>query len=136
MEQSEKHEKHEKQEKGEKREKHEKGGTMGGAFVGGSILIWLGITFYLQNIGYLASDIWWAYFILGIGVILIVDGLAGAIRKHPGYLGLLIGGAVLGFLGLSSILSLWQNLWPLFIVLLGAAVIVGGLASRRRSPTP
>jgi len=130
-------EKAEKQEKSEKKEKQEKsGGTLGGALVGGSILIWLGISFYLQSIGYLSWQNWWAYFLLGLGVILIADGLVGSLQRNPGFVGMVIGGGVLAFIGAASILSTWQYLWPLFLVLLGIAVIVGGITARRRSPTP
>ena len=138
VEMAEKHEKHEKREKGEKREKREKsGGSMGGALLGGSILIWLGVSFYLQTIGVLSASIWWAYFLLGLGVILIAYGLVRVLQAGPAYTGLLIGGAVLAFIGAANIVSsVWQDAWPLFLILLGVAVIVGGLTARRRSPTP
>jgi hypothetical protein len=130
----EKEEKHEKHEKGEKREKGE--GGMGGALVGGSVLIWLGITFYLMTIGYLGSQVWWAYFVLGIGIILLVDGLVRGLQRSRAFPGLVIGGAVLVLVGATAIQTGLQNLWPLVFVLIGALIIVGGLAGRRRSPTP
>lgn len=134
MERGEKHEKHEKGEKNEKQEKG--GGSTGGALAGGSVLIWLGITFYLQRVGVLGADIWWAYFLLGIGGILIADGLVRSLQKDRAFPGLLIGGAVLVLIGATSIQSGWQDFWPLLLVVLGVAVIAGGLTSRRRSPTP
>jgi hypothetical protein len=131
------YEKGEKEEKHEKREKREKGrDEILGPLIGGSILIWLGLTFYYQTIGYLSSSIWWAYFVGGIGVILIGAGLATAIRGNRAYYGYLIGGAVLFLVGFAEIQGGWQNLWPLFIVVIGVAVIVGGVLGRRRSPTP
>jgi hypothetical protein len=133
-EKAEKHEKHEKGEKGEKQEKS--GGPLGGALVGGSVLIWLGITFYFQTIGVLSSNNSWAYFLLGMGVILMADGVVAAMQKRPAFIGLLIGGAAIALIGAGNILSSWQNLWPLFLILVGIAVIVGGFTARRRSPTP
>ena len=59
--------KHEKNEKG-------RGGDITGPLTGGLILIWLGVTFFLQQNGYIASDNWWAYFLTGIGAILIIQG--------------------------------------------------------------
>jgi len=52
-------EKGEKGEKREKNEKEEKGGrgSLLGAAVGGLILIWLGVSFYLEENGYLPGDI-------------------------------------------------------------------------------
>lgn len=137
----EKHEKHEKGEKGEKNEKGEKGegGGFLGALVGGSILIWLGVTFYLEQNGYLRSDIWWAYFLTGIGAILILQGVVFYTRGHRGF-GSVIGGAVLVFIGLSAIATSTVNLatefWPLLIVAMGVFVLAGGITSRRRAPRP
>src|SRR5579875_768758 len=105
---------HEKQEKNEKAEKGEKGrgpgGSLIGPIVGGLILIWLGVTFYLQESGVISSSNWWAYFLVGIGVILI---------------------------GLTYISNYsFGNLWPLILVAIGVAVIASAYAGRRRSPAP
>jgi hypothetical protein len=134
----EKHEKHEKNEKGEKNEKNEKGGGGGmlGALIGGLVLIWLGATVYFQEVGYLGSNLWPGYFVLGLGVILLADAFVRVAQGFRGYIGLAIGGAVLVFVGLTVIESNWQNFWPLILVVLGVAVIAGGLTGRRRSPTP
>ena len=110
-----------------------------GALVGGFILIWLGITFFLEENGNLPSDTWWAYFIGGIGVILVIQGVAIYARGRNG-VGSIIGGAILAFIGLSTIaanqFSISARLWPLLIVALGIFVLFAGLASRRRVPTP
>jgi lysylphosphatidylglycerol synthetase-like protein (DUF2156 family) len=107
--------------------------------VGGLLLIWLGITFFLEQNGYLASDIWWAYFVAGIGVILIVYGAALYTRGRPG-LGPVIGGFILVLIGLSTIaavsLSFAAKFWPLILVVLGFLVLATGLAARRRVPRP
>ncbi|MDA4128402.1 MAG: zinc-ribbon domain-containing protein [Thaumarchaeota archaeon] len=138
---------HEKREKNEKREKHEKSekgekgrsGDLTGPVVGGLILIWLGVTFYLEQIGYLSSSIWWAYFISGLGAILVFQGVLMYSRGRRGT-GPVIGGAILIFLGLTSIANYQFNFqgdfWPLILVALGVAVIVGGISSRRRVPSP
>ena len=137
----EKSEKNEKQEKHEKNEKGEKGGSGGflGAVVGGLILIWLGVTFFFQQNGYLPSDVWWAYFLSGIGVILILQGVVIYSRGHRG-LGSMIGGAVLLLIGMSAIattqFSFPTTLWPLFLVAVGVFVLFAGITSRRRVPAP
>jgi hypothetical protein len=134
-------EKYEKHEKSEKREKGEKasGGGMLGAVVGGLVLIWLGVTFFFEQNGNLSSDIWWAYFILGVGAILILEGVVIYTRGHYG-LGPIIGGAFLIFAGMSAIATndykIQSNLWPLAIVVIGLLVLLSGFAFRRRVPTP
>jgi hypothetical protein len=137
-EKAEKHEKHEKREKREKGEKGERGGLLG-AMMGGLILIWLGLTFFLDQNGYLAHDIWWAYFLLGVGAILILQGVVLYSRGRVG-LGPLIGGSIIVFVGLDAIaavqLNFSERFWPLIIVVLGVFVLVGGVASRRRVPKP
>jgi len=134
-EKSEKHEKHEKREKGEK----SVAGGMLGAVIAGVILMWLGITFYMEQNGYLASDIWWAYFILGVGITLILDGMFIYSRGHVG-MGPMIGGAFLIFGGLSAITTnnytFQTQLWPLAIVVIGAIVLIAGIALRGRVPRP
>ena len=134
-EKGEKHEKHEKREKGEK----SAGRGMRGAVVAGLILIWLGMTFFLEQNGYLASDIWWAYFIAGVGIVLILDGVVIYAKGRFG-LGPLIGGALLLFGGLGAITTnnyrYESQLWPLVIIVLGAIVLISGLTFRRRVPAP
>jgi len=128
---------HEKGEKAEKNEKQEKGGSgMGSALVGGAVLIWLGLTVYLQQTGVLSANNLGGYFLFGLGAILVVDGLARSLGGSRAYSGVTIGGAVLMFLGLAVIESAWQNFWPLILVALGIVVIVGGFSARRRSPSP
>ena len=135
---------HEKGEKHEKREKNEKGeksvhGGMLGPIVGGLILIWLGTAFFLEQNGNLPSDIWWAYFISGVGIILIVEGAYIYSRGHVG-IGPLIGGAFLTFAGLSAIsthnYTIPSQLGALAIVVMGVLVLVVGLTFRRRVPAP
>lgn len=131
----EKGEKHEKREKGEKSTYH----GMLGAIVAGLILIWLGITFFMEQNGYLPSDIWWAYFISGVGIVLVLDGVVIYSRGHIG-LGPVIGGALLMFGGLSAITTnnytFQSQLTPLVIVAIGVIVLVTGVAFRRRVPKP
>jgi len=129
----EKNEKHEKHEKGEKGEKG--GGGIIGPLIGGGILIWLGISFYLQQIGYFTSN-WWAVFIVGIGLILIVQGLLLYARNKRPNLGPFIGGSVLILIGLSFLYNSLGNIWPLILVVIGIAVLASAFTARRRTPNP
>ena len=83
-EKEEKREKEEKEEKEERREKREFGFI--GPLVGGLVLIFLGLAFYLQVTGFLRRGFVLAAFLVVIGVIVIVGGVYAAMlatRRHP-----------------------------------------------------
>ncbi len=135
MQKREKGEKGEKREKEEKGEKGEKGGDRSGAVVGGSILVWLGISLYLSQVNTIPGADWWAYFLSGLGVILILQGIVRRTRSGHPLTGSILGGAILLVIGLTSILGV-RGFWPLILVVIGAAVILSGINARRRSPRP
>ena len=83
----EKHEKSEKHEKGEKTEKHEKRqyGPMG-PIIGGVILIALGLFFYLMMTMNFPTQFTWAYFLMFVGIAIILSVIIGAMmasRRNP-----------------------------------------------------
>ncbi len=86
-EKSEKGEKREKREKEEKGEKHEKQGYgFIGPLIGGLILIFLGVTFWLEVNGTLAGAYVWSFFLLVVGIVIILAALyTGFVltRRHP-----------------------------------------------------
>ena len=138
----EKEEKHEKREKEEKREKKEpeKGGEdVLGAFVGGSIIILLGVLFFLAQIEAFSITWtnWWWYFIFGLGCILIAyAALRAAVATYRGTaVGPFIGGVILLFIGLAGVINI-ETWWPLILMAVGIAIIVGGLVAVARSPKP
>ena len=137
------HEKHEKQEKYEKREKQEKhekgrGGDIAGAITGGLILVLLGLLFYLAQAGILKITWgnWWEYFIIGIGFILIIQGLVRYAQRGHAYAGSFIGGIVLILVGFAFVSSVSYSLWPLILVIIGLGAIASAFTGRRRNPTP
>jgi uncharacterized membrane protein YvbJ len=83
----EKHEKEEKTEKGEQPEKYEKQEySVLGPLIGGSILIFLGIMFYLTVAGTINLRSVFPFFLIIIGAIVILGVIIGAVRakgKHP-----------------------------------------------------
>jgi hypothetical protein len=133
----EKSEKDEKREKGEKGEKEEKSGDKTGALVGGLILIWLGISFYLVQANYIGWNDWWPYLIIGIGVVLIAQAVIrySTSRFKGAAMGSLIGGAVLLIIGLAGIVGM-KDWWPLILIAIGVVVILGGVTARMRTPKP
>jgi hypothetical protein len=83
-EKGEKHEKQEKREKGEKGEKGEYGFL--GPLVGGLILIFLGVTWWLGINQTLDWKILWAFFLLMVGIVIILAAIYGAFvlrKRHP-----------------------------------------------------
>lgn len=138
-----KYEKREKEEKGEKHEKEEKrekpekgrGDDVSGAIFGGLVLVWLGISFYLQQINAIPGDRWWAYFAFGIGALLVLRGVIQYSRGWH-YTGSIVGGVVLMLVGFVFIEQLQVSFWPLILVVIGAAIVVSGLIGRKRVPKP
>ncbi len=137
---SEKNEKNEKDEGREKREKNEKNegpGAMWGAVMGGLILLWLGVTFLLQQYNYLSSSNWWMWFVGGLGVILVLRGAMLYIQTSSwgASSGLMVGGAILIFIATASYMGV-NEWWPFIFILLGAFVIFGAMMARKRTPRP
>ena len=87
QEKHEKHEKEEKMEKGEQPEKFEKREySVLGPLIGGSILILLGVMFYLAVAGVLNMRSIFPFFLIIIGAIVILGVAIGAVRarkKNP-----------------------------------------------------
>jgi len=138
----EKYEKHEKHEKREKGEKAEKGGGRApwvGPLFGGLIVIWLGFTFLLAASGTILWVDWWRWFLVGLGILLVVDGLILSVvrgRAYP-FIGFFIGGIIVFLIGLVPFgVVAASTLWPLFIIVIGVIIIIGVLVGRRRVPPP
>jgi hypothetical protein len=106
-----------------------------GSLIGGSILIWLGITFYLQQAGYFIAN-WWALFLIGLGVILILMGGLYSSRAHRPVISPFIGGAILLFIGLAFFYTIFNFFWPLILVIIGLAIVASAFTARRHSPEP
>jgi len=83
-EKAEKTEKREKAEKTEKREKREYGFL--GPLIGGLILIFVGLAFYLRVVLDIKTELVWAFFFVIIGIVIIAVAVYGAMmagRRHP-----------------------------------------------------
>ena len=130
----EKGEKHEKDEMSEKGEKHE--GDRSGALMGGLIIILLGTFILLSDQDMISETELWAYFLWGIGIILLLGGAwhyaSGRRLSAAGYL---LGGLALCILGGGTILG-YENAWAFVIVVIGIGVITMGLQARKRNPEP
>ena len=104
-------------------------GHGGGAWVGGAILIALGVIFLLQQMGYSLPANWWVVF-LAIPAIAALfsawrsyqrDGtIAGPAR------GALISGVILAIIAVAVFFNFDLGaIWPILLILLGVVVIAG-----------
>lgn len=132
-------EKGEKQGRNEKGEKSEKGGREGwvASVFAGLIIIWLGISIALPLTNYVVWTNWWPYFLMGLGVILILEGLILAMRRNHFYpfIGFFIGGAIVFLLGMGDAFRV-IDFWPYFIIVIGILIVVLAIFGRRRAPRP
>ncbi len=91
----------------------------------GLTIILLGVLLFLENQRLLRSDQWWMYFLIGLGVIFLLDA---ALRHQQGAAvrGRIIAGVIVGGLGVAFLFG-WSNWWPLILIVVGVGIIVGGL---------
>ncbi len=135
---SEKEEKQEKDEKG-RDEKEGKGmeekwrnDPLSGVIFG-LIVITLGVLFLLASQDKIAWEDWWAYFLLALGGIFILEVLLRSIM--PAYrrpiFGKLIAGVVLIAIGASNIYGL-GSWWPLIIIGVGVVIFFNAIFRSRK----
>jgi len=137
-------EKAEKQEKPEKKEESidEKWARDPlGTAMGALVLIWLGVVLLVANAGLLGTlvkwDNFWAWFLMGLGVIMVVEALIRLVVpafRRP-MLGKIIGGVVLFLIGASATFIKtfnWDKWWPIIPIAFGVAILLGGLFRKRQ----
>lgn len=117
------------QEKGEKdQEKSDKGGKwekdpLSGVFAG-MILILFGAV-YLGRSYMPDPDLWWAWFMAGIGVVFILNALLHSLRpewKRPVF-GSVIAGIALIILGMAFVYGV-EEWWPFMLVGIGVVMLI------------
>jgi len=100
---------------------------------GGLILILLGVLFLLSTMDYIPWGDWWAYFLLGLGVIFILEVIirssSRSYRQHSK--GKLIGGVVLIVIGGANIYGM-VNWWPLILIAVGIIIIFSSLRQTKK----
>ena len=101
--------------------------------IGGLIVILLGVLFLLRNMGYLWWTNWWAYFLVGLGVILLIDAFIRSTvpQYHRPVIGRVIGGIILIFIGAGNIYGI-SDWWPLILVGVGVGIIIGAVLKHRK----
>jgi hypothetical protein len=100
----------------------------GGPWIGGVILIGLGLIFLAQNFGMNFPKNWWAVFIL----IPAIGSLMAAWRNYEAsggaLTGAVVGPAVAGLIFVAMAVALfygvnWGLFWPIILILVGAGVM-------------
>lgn len=135
----EKEEKEEKEEKpGERRERPREEKWARDALaplIWGSIIIWIGLVLTALSLGTLPWLIWdnvWALILVGIGFILLAEVLIRVVM--PAYRRPVRGRLTLAFIlmivGVGGFIG-WELTWPLILVAIGVAIIVGALLRPR-----
>jgi len=99
--------------------------------MGGLVLILIGSIFLLAQTDRISWGHLWAYFLVGLGAILIVTGLLG-IGRHGRVVtrGRFIGGVVLIVIGAANIIGLnvW---WPYLLIVIGLVLVISALFTHR-----
>ena len=100
--------------------------------MGGLILVVLGVSFLLANQGLFTRGHWWEYFLVGLGLVFIIDW---AIRAFTGerlrFNGRLIVGIILIGVGL-IFLTNFGIFWPVILIVIGLIVLLAGILRNRR----
>jgi hypothetical protein len=116
-------------EREERRAAHRQWRDENNSWIGGAVLIGLGLIFLLQNFGFFYLQNWWALFILipAFGAF----GTAWALYRSNNHrfsvaaTGSLVTGVILTLLSLTFLLGLdFSLIWPFFLVLGGLSILV------------
>jgi hypothetical protein len=100
-------------------------------WLGGVILIALGVIFLLQNISGFSLGNWWALFILipAVGSLATAwrayqaQGRWGAAARNP-----LVGGLLLLAVAVIFLFGLdWGRIWPVFLIIAGVGALAGAV---------
>lgn len=99
----------------------------------GLIIAMIGLFLFLAAQGYIGWGKWWAYFLLGLGGIFIIEVIVRSVipEYRKPIFGKLVAGVVLICIGAGNIYGL-REWWPLIIIVVGVAILILGLRRVRR----
>ncbi|MBN1273650.1 MAG: hypothetical protein JXB26_15390 [Candidatus Aminicenantes bacterium] len=102
-----------------------RGGDPVSGVMGGLTLIFLGVLFLMTINDYISWSDWWAYLLIGLGIILIIEVVIRAFLPSSRHFsgGKLVIGCILIVLGATNIYGI-TRWWPLILIAVGIAVIL------------
>jgi hypothetical protein len=91
----------------------------------GLLLVLMGGLFLSTQQGWIAGDIWWKYFLIGMGGLFILDGLVHYTNPDFRYsvFGKFVAGGILVLIGLFFIFN-YTNWWPIVLIAAGCALLL------------
>ncbi len=99
---------------------------------GGLVLILLGVLFLLTEMGRIGWIDWWAYFLVGLGAIFLLEAFVRVFsaegRRGAG--GKVIAGLILIVIGGAHLIG-FEEWWPLILIAVGVGVLISGLLRRK-----
>ena len=100
--------------------------------MGGLILVVLGVSFIIANQGLITRVHWWEYFIVGLGLVFIIDWVIRSFTgERPRFSGRLIAGIILIGVGLVFLTNI-GIFWPVILIIIGLIVLLAGVLRNRR----
>ncbi len=122
---------HQEKERSSGKKKHKDDPLSG--ITGGLILILLGVLFLLANMDYISWSALGQYFVMGLGVVLILEAIIRSTSRsyRKDIKGKLMGGFVLIVIG-GSFVTGWSNWWPLILIAVGVGVLLSSLWKAKR----
>lgn len=107
-----------------------RGSWHGGPWIGGVVLIALGVIFLLQNFGYPIPENWWALFLLVPAVGAFMSAWS-SYQKSGGQITGAVRGGVIGGVLLTLLAGLlyfnidFGKFWPVVLIVIGASLLFG-----------
>lgn len=98
---------------------------------GGLILILLGVLFLLTEMDIVSWADWWAWFLVGLGGIFLLEALLQAMSAEGqrGIRGRLTAGLILMIIGGAYLIGFWEW-WPLILIAVGVVVLVSAFMKK------
>jgi hypothetical protein len=98
---------------------------------GGLILIFLGVLFLLTEMDRISWADWWAYFLVGLGGIFLIEALlrASSVEGRRGMGGRLVAGLILVAIGGAHLIG-FEEWWPLVLIAVGIGVLVSAFSKK------
>jgi len=92
---------------------------------GGLILILLGVLFLLTEMDRISWADWWAYFLVGLGGIFLLEALLRSFSAEGrrGIGGRIVAGLILAIIGGAHLIG-FEEWWPLVLIAVGVGFLV------------